>query len=158
MPRKVAPDAASVVVPASDPPSSTRATRALASSPRRSAGPSARRRTAHGQAATVRKREALETGPGGRERLPAQGTPPEQLADGIRAVAAGEALLAATVTRRLIEEFARVGRHRATPPPELEELTPRELEVLHVLGKLGLRDRVQAVVLAYESGLVTPGG
>jgi DNA-binding NarL/FixJ family response regulator len=113
-------------------------------------------------------------------------TPPEQLADGIRAVAAGEALLAPTVTRRLIEEFARVGRHRVARPPELDELTPRELEVLrllarglsnveiatelvvsettvkthvtHVLGKLGLRDRVQAVVLAYESGLVTPGG
>jgi DNA-binding NarL/FixJ family response regulator len=113
-------------------------------------------------------------------------TPPEQLADGIRAVADGEALLAPTVTRRLIEEFTRVGRGRQTPPEELDELTPRELEVLqmlarglsngeiaaelvlseatvkthvtHVLGKLGLRDRVQAVVLAYESGLVTPGG
>jgi DNA-binding NarL/FixJ family response regulator len=113
-------------------------------------------------------------------------TPPEQLADGIRAVAQGEALLAPSVTRRLIEEFARIGRHRGAPPPELDELTPRELEVLrllarglsnaeiaeelvvsettvkthvtHVLGKLGLRDRVQAVVLAYESGLVTPGG
>jgi DNA-binding NarL/FixJ family response regulator len=113
-------------------------------------------------------------------------TPPEQLADGIRAVAGGEALLAPTVTRRLIEEFARVGRSPRVRPPELDELTPRELEVLtllarglsnaeiaaelvlgettvkthvtHVLGKLGLRDRVQAVVLAYESGLVTPGG
>jgi DNA-binding NarL/FixJ family response regulator len=113
-------------------------------------------------------------------------TPPEQLADGIRQVANGEALLAPTVTRRLIEEFARIGRTRATRPPELDELTPRELEVLrllarglsnaeiagelvlgettvkthvtHVLQKLGLRDRVQAVVLAYESGLVTPGG
>jgi DNA-binding NarL/FixJ family response regulator len=112
-------------------------------------------------------------------------TPPEQLADGIRAVAAGEALLAPTVTRRLIEEFTRVGRNPRPRPAELDELTPRELEVLellarglsngeiaaelvvseatvkthvaHVLGKLGLRDRVQAVVLAYESGLVTPG-
>jgi DNA-binding NarL/FixJ family response regulator len=111
-------------------------------------------------------------------------TPPEQLADGIRAVAAGEALLGPTITRRLIEEFARLGSRQA-PLRELDELTPRELEVLrllarglsnaeiaeelivgettvkthvtHVLGKLGLRDRVQAVVLAYESGLVTPG-
>ena len=112
-------------------------------------------------------------------------TPPEQLADGIRAIANGEALLAPTVTRRLIEEFARIGSARASAPPELSELTPRETEVLkllarglsnaeiaaelvlgdttvkthvtHVLAKLGLRDRVQAVVLAYESGLVTPG-
>jgi DNA-binding NarL/FixJ family response regulator len=112
-------------------------------------------------------------------------TPPDQLADGIRSVAGGEALLAPTVTRRLIEEFARLGTARRARPPELDDLTPRELDVLrllargmsnaeiaaalvlgdttikthvtHVLGKLGLRDRVQAVVLAYESGLVTPG-
>jgi DNA-binding NarL/FixJ family response regulator len=113
-------------------------------------------------------------------------TPPEGVADGIRAVAAGEALLAPTVTRRLIEEFARIGGARRAPRPEgFDELTPRELEVLrlvarglsnaeiaaalflsdttvkthvtHVLGKLRLRDRVQAVVLAYESGIVTPG-
>jgi DNA-binding NarL/FixJ family response regulator len=112
-------------------------------------------------------------------------TPPEQLAAGIRAVAAGEALLAPTVTRRLIEEFARVRPAPQARPAALDDLTPREFDVLrhlarglsnaeiaeqlflsdttvkthvaHLLGKLGLRDRVQAVVLAYESGLVTPG-
>jgi DNA-binding NarL/FixJ family response regulator len=111
-------------------------------------------------------------------------TPPDQLAAGIRSVAAGEALLAPTVTRRLIAEFARVRPAPQARPAALDELTPREFDVLrhlarglsnaeiaeqlflsdttvkthvaHLLGKLGLRDRVQAVVLAYETGLVTP--
>ncbi len=110
--------------------------------------------------------------------------PPEELVQAVRVVAAGDALLAPTVTRRLIEEFA----HRpASPavPRGLDELTEREREVLvlmarglsnaeiagelfvaettvkthvgRVLHKLHLRDRAQAVVLAYESGLVQPG-
>ena len=111
-------------------------------------------------------------------------TPPEQLVAAIRVVAAGDALLSPAVTRRVIEEF--VDRPRQGPPPRgLDELTAREREVLmlvarglsnaeiarelfvsettvkthvaRILTKLGLRDRVQAVVLAYESGVVEPG-
>jgi DNA-binding NarL/FixJ family response regulator len=110
--------------------------------------------------------------------------PAEQLADAIRVVARGDALLAPTVTKRLIEDFSRARPARADVPG-LDELTAREREVLEliarglsnaeiaeelvlgattvkthvarVLMKLGIRDRVQAVVLAYESGLVTPG-
>ena len=106
---------------------------------------------------------------------------PEQLTEAIRVVAAGDALLAPSVTRRLIDDVVGAGRRRLARPPELDELTPRELEVLrlvaaglsnaeiaerlvveettvktHVsrlLAKLGLRDRVQAVILAYEIGL-----
>ena len=106
---------------------------------------------------------------------------PEQLTQAIRVVAAGDALLAPSVKRRLIDDVVGAGRRRLPPPAELDELTPRELEVLrlvaaglsnaeiaerlvveettvktHVsrlLAKLGLRDRVQAVILAYEVGL-----
>jgi DNA-binding NarL/FixJ family response regulator len=109
--------------------------------------------------------------------------PPEQLIAALRTVAAGDALLSPAVTKRVIRRFARLPR--PAPPEAVDELTARELDIFrliaeglsngeiserlfigdttvkthvtHVLGKLGLRDRVQAVVLAYESGLVTPG-
>ena len=108
-----------------------------------------------------------------------------QLVEAVRTVAAGQSLLSPTITRRLIERFIVAGPGGPGPPRELAELTPREREVLlliaeglsnaeiagrlyvseatvktHVnrlLAKLGLRDRVQAVVLAYESGLIEPG-
>jgi DNA-binding NarL/FixJ family response regulator len=109
----------------------------------------------------------------------------ERLFDAVRVVAAGEALLAPSVTRRLIGEFARLRRRPAGAATPLDALTPRETEVLRllaeglsnaeiaarlvvgeetikthvsrVLRKLGVRDRAQAVVTAYESGLVVPG-
>jgi DNA-binding NarL/FixJ family response regulator len=111
--------------------------------------------------------------------------PPEQLLAAIQVVAGGDALLAPSITRRLIEEFVRRPPPRSGPPSRLAGLTARELEVLKLLArglsnaeiaaelilgeatvkthvgnlltKLNLRDRVQAVVLAYESGLVQPG-
>jgi DNA-binding NarL/FixJ family response regulator len=111
---------------------------------------------------------------------------PEHLVAAVRLVRSGDALLAPAITRRLVERFARRDEERAAPPPDLSGLTARELEVLRLLGtglsnaeladrltlspttvkthvarilsKLHLRDRVQAVVLAYETGLIAPGG
>ena len=110
---------------------------------------------------------------------------PEDLVNAVRVVAEGESLLSPTVTRRLIEEFVKTPDPRAGAAPELDGLTEREREVLTLIGrgrsnqeiarelflsmatvkthvnrlfaKLGLRDRAQAVVVAYESGLVRPG-
>jgi DNA-binding NarL/FixJ family response regulator len=126
--------------------------------------------------------EALRAGASG---FLLKNSPPEELARAVRVLSAGESLLSPSVTRRLIEDVTSRPRTPSAPPPAIAELTDREREVLilvarglsnaeiadqivvsigtvktHVarlLMKLGLRDRVQAVVLAYESGLVTPG-
>jgi DNA-binding NarL/FixJ family response regulator len=120
--------------------------------------------------------EALSAGASG---FVLKDDPPENLIAAIRTVAAGDALLSPTVTRRVIQQFNRIPR--SLPPKELGDLTAREQDVLrliargfsnaeiahelyitegtvkthvtHVLQKLGLRDRVQAVVLAYQAGL-----
>jgi DNA-binding NarL/FixJ family response regulator len=126
--------------------------------------------------------EALRAGAAG---FILKDAPPEELVQAVRVVAAGDSLLAPSVTRRLLEQVA--SRLPAPParPPELEELTPREHEILlliargrsnaeiaqelflseltvkthvsHILNKLNLRDRVQVVILAYEAGLISPG-
>jgi DNA-binding NarL/FixJ family response regulator/class 3 adenylate cyclase len=128
--------------------------------------------------------EALRVGASG---FLLKDAPADSLLEAIRVVAAGDALLAPSITRRLIGHFTSAARPDSGDVPErLRELTGRELEVLrlvaeglsnaeiartlvlgettvkthvvHILAKLGLRDRVQAVVAAYETGLVTPGG
>lgn len=126
--------------------------------------------------------EAMKAGASG---FILKNVPPAKLVDAVRTVATGDALLAPAITRRMIERFV---QHPPTPggrPPQLAELTERELDVLRliargdsnaeiadslylshatvkshvnrVLSKLGLRDRTQAAVLAYETGLVRPG-
>ena len=127
--------------------------------------------------------EALRVGASG---FLLKDTPPEQLVDAIHVVANGDALLSPVITRRVIEEFVRRPPDSIRKPAaELEELTARELEMLryiarglsnaeiakaafvsettvkthvaHILMKLRIRDRVQAVVFAYENGVVAPG-
>ncbi len=127
--------------------------------------------------------EALRAGASG---FLLKDVPPEQLIAAIRAVASGDALLSPSITRLLIEEFIRRPPDSVRTAPELQGMTEREVEVLRlmaqglsnaeiakelfvsdttvkthvgrILMKLRLRDRVQAVVFAYESGLVQPGG
>jgi DNA-binding NarL/FixJ family response regulator len=126
--------------------------------------------------------EALRAGAAG---FLLKDTPPRQLAEAVRTIAAGESLLAPAVTRRLIERYVSRPPGDTARRERFAELTERELEVLQlitrglsnaeigarlflseatvkthvtrILSKLGVRDRVQAVVLAYESGLVQPG-
>ncbi len=126
--------------------------------------------------------EALRAGASG---FLLKNAPAEELVQAIRVVASGDGLLDPAVTRRVIEEFARIPA-QTQPAPELANLTERELEVLHLvarglsnaeiatrlyiseatvkthvarmLSKLRLRDRVQAVVYAYERGVIRPGG
>jgi DNA-binding NarL/FixJ family response regulator len=123
--------------------------------------------------------EALKAGASG---FVLKDDPPEQLIAAIRTVAAGDALLSPAITRRVIKEFTRIPR--PTPPAEVVDLSTRELEVFrliarglsnaeigqqlhigentvkthvtHILQKLDLRDRVQAVVLAYQTGIFEP--
>jgi DNA-binding NarL/FixJ family response regulator len=126
--------------------------------------------------------EALRAGASG---FLLKSSPPRELAGAIRTVAGGEALLAPAITRRLIEDYLSRPRSGTARAAVLDALTPREAEVMallargrsnaeiaaelylseptvkthvtRVFSKLGVRDRVQAVVLAYESGLVRPG-
>jgi DNA-binding NarL/FixJ family response regulator len=126
--------------------------------------------------------EALRAGASG---FLLKSAPPRELAAAVRTVAAGDSLLAPEITRRMIEDYVRRPRPGSAAPSALDELTAREREVLEliargrsngeiaadlylseptvkthvgrILAKLELRDRVQAVVLAYESGLVQPG-
>ncbi|MGZ4626857.1 MAG: response regulator [Kineosporiaceae bacterium] len=123
--------------------------------------------------------EALRAGASG---FVLKDDPAEQLLAAIRIIARGEALLSPSITRRVIQQFTRI--HRPAPPKELNELTERERDVFrlmargrsnaeighelyisettvkthitHILQKLGLRDRVQAVVLAHEAGMFDP--
>jgi DNA-binding NarL/FixJ family response regulator len=126
--------------------------------------------------------EAMRAGASG---FMLKNAPPEQLASAVRTIASGEALLAPSITRRLIEQYVARPRPGDSRPEQLAELTDREVDVLRhiargmsnaeiattlylseatvkthvnrILTKLGLRDRTQAAVLAYETGIVQPG-